>query len=259
MPNFLRSTLALCIAACLLSVPFLVIRVGYLVDLIGAKNQIDQLRSDMMSISDVALGNLAGQATAWNQTIRSRQAYNDTWWGDFLIPDDWNDIALLSMPSDDILLEPASVQEGSPIQEMGVMDYAVDQRQVNPHKELVTSNTPTAGDVAPIPDAGPVAEATLEKSMSTLAVTPSPDSGSPIATRLATLPTRTAGEYTYTVKKGDTLSGIAERFNVSVEELLRWNNLSTDTIVPNQELFVTPGAADGLDGGTVVTADQDNQ
>lgn len=45
----------------------------------------------------------------------------------------------------------------------------------------------------------------------------------------------------YTVKKGDTLYGIARTHNLSVDELKRLNNLSNNTIRPGQELVV--GAA----------------
>ncbi len=35
---------------------------------------------------------------------------------------------------------------------------------------------------------------------------------------------------TYTIKKGDTLSGIAEKFNVSVKQLKKWNNIKGEAI-----------------------------
>lgn len=47
----------------------------------------------------------------------------------------------------------------------------------------------------------------------------------------------------YVVESGDTLRGIAERFDVSVEELLRYNGLSAeeaDSLQPGQELFIPP-------------------
>ena len=36
----------------------------------------------------------------------------------------------------------------------------------------------------------------------------------------------------YTVKKGDTLNRIATRYNVSVDDLVRWNR------IPNQRLLI---------------------
>ncbi len=42
----------------------------------------------------------------------------------------------------------------------------------------------------------------------------------------------------YTTRAGDTLVTIADRFNVSVEDLRRWNNLSSSTIKPHRTLDV---------------------
>jgi LysM repeat protein len=45
------------------------------------------------------------------------------------------------------------------------------------------------------------------------------------------------------VQEGDTVRGIAQEWNVSVEDLLRWNNLTpeeADAIRPGQELIVSP-------------------
>lgn len=43
----------------------------------------------------------------------------------------------------------------------------------------------------------------------------------------------------YKVKKGDTLYSIAKRFNLSVEELMRLNNLRTSNLSPGQTLIVS--------------------
>ena len=47
----------------------------------------------------------------------------------------------------------------------------------------------------------------------------------------------------YTVKKGDSLWLIAKKFNVTVKQLLAWNNLRKNKILyPNQKITVYPGA-----------------
>jgi LysM repeat protein len=94
-------------------------------------------------------------------------------------------------------------------------------------------------------------------------VTPSSETeatftASPTATRTATAtrpavsptttPTYTPISYTpapayisYTVQAGDTLSGIARRFNTTVEAIMEFNNLGSDLIHIGQELLI-PGA-----------------
>jgi membrane-bound lytic murein transglycosylase D len=42
----------------------------------------------------------------------------------------------------------------------------------------------------------------------------------------------------YTTRRGDTLITIADRFNVSVEDLRRWNNLSSSALQPGRSLAV---------------------
>ena len=44
---------------------------------------------------------------------------------------------------------------------------------------------------------------------------------------------------TYTVKKGDTLSGIAKKYGVSYKTLMSWNNLKSTNIKSGQKLKVT--------------------
>jgi membrane-bound lytic murein transglycosylase D len=42
----------------------------------------------------------------------------------------------------------------------------------------------------------------------------------------------------YVTRAGDTLVTIADRFNISVEDLRRWNHLSSSTIKPHRTLDV---------------------
>jgi membrane-bound lytic murein transglycosylase D len=54
----------------------------------------------------------------------------------------------------------------------------------------------------------------------------------PVATAASVHPQR------YTVRRGDTLITVADRFGVSVEELRRWNHLSSNTIAPGRAITV---------------------
>lgn len=45
----------------------------------------------------------------------------------------------------------------------------------------------------------------------------------------------------YTVKSGDTLSGIAQHYKISLANLKKWNSLKNDLIVPGQKLKVSAG------------------
>lgn len=59
----------------------------------------------------------------------------------------------------------------------------------------------------------------------------------------------------YTVKPGDTLSSIADRYNVTVSQLMAWNNLSTnDSLYIGQQLNVTGPAISTAVNAPVVSA-----
>jgi LysM repeat protein len=77
----------------------------------------------------------------------------------------------------------------------------------------------------------------------TLTVTPAPTTTVPAATATplpATAPTSVEG-VTYTVRWGDTLFSIAQRFGTSVDDITAANGLTSDVIVVGQELII-PGA-----------------
>ena len=53
------------------------------------------------------------------------------------------------------------------------------------------------------------------------------------------------GEGRYTVRRGDTLGGIAERYGTSAARLRAWNGIRGSTIHPGQELIVSQSATIG--------------
>lgn len=56
-----------------------------------------------------------------------------------------------------------------------------------------------------------------------------------------------SGGSTYTVKSGDTLSGIAASYGVSVKNLKDWNKLNSDLIYPGNKLVVNKSGAPSQD------------
>lgn len=58
---------------------------------------------------------------------------------------------------------------------------------------------------------------------------------------------------TYTVSNGDTLNSIAQHFNVSVNQIVAWNNLTTPHIYVGQQLTVNGANQAVTNNATVVT------
>jgi len=56
-----------------------------------------------------------------------------------------------------------------------------------------------------------------------------------------TTPEQPNGENVYTIRAGDTLYSIANRFNTTVDELRRLNNLTSNTLTVGDELFIPNG------------------
>lgn len=87
------------------------------------------------------------------------------------------------------------------------------------------------------------------------AVTERHDAAASSAIPPLTAPTPTAGitattePPTYTVQQGDTLIAIAQRFNVSVNDLTSLNQLGSETIFPDQVLLVPPTVTPWPDTG----------
>jgi membrane-bound lytic murein transglycosylase D len=49
---------------------------------------------------------------------------------------------------------------------------------------------------------------------------------------------KSANTYNYTIKKGDTISEIAEQFNVTMNDLKNWNNLSSNKLIAGKTLII---------------------
>jgi len=98
MRDKIRNLVAIAVALGLLCVPAAVIRLSYEIAFVGASPAIEQLRTDIHNLTGKSSEDAIGQATQWNQRIRSMQAYNAQWWGDPFIPDAWDAIAPLPIP-----------------------------------------------------------------------------------------------------------------------------------------------------------------
>src|SRR5579885_500549 len=70
----------------------------------------------------------------------------------------------------------------------------------------------------------------------------------------AQTPTPSAGPV-YIIQSGDTLSGIAERFNVSLNDLMTANNITDPNVVSAGQQLVIPGL-EGITG--ILTTEQIN-
>ena len=66
-------------------------------------------------------------------------------------------------------------------------------------------------------------------------------SETPIAPGEAVPETRVGGQASYTVQPGDTLAAIAQRFNVSLEELARVNDIEDFDHIEIGQVLVIPG------------------
>lgn len=58
-------------------------------------------------------------------------------------------------------------------------------------------------------------------------------------------PSSSSKSVTYTVKSGDTLSGIASKHGVSFKDIMKWNDLSTTLIFPGNKLTVSESKSSG--------------
>ncbi len=75
--------------------------------------------------------------------------------------------------------------------------------------------------------------------------------------------TSTTNSTTYTVVRGDTLSGIASKHGISLANLMKWNNLSTTLIYPGNKFVVSAPSASSSSsssaGSTSTTSSSNSQ
>jgi membrane-bound lytic murein transglycosylase D len=64
------------------------------------------------------------------------------------------------------------------------------------------------------------------------------ETGDELVIPVAPIASASARPHRYAVRRGDTLVTVSDRFGVSVEELRRWNHLSSNTVRPGSSLMV---------------------
>jgi hypothetical protein len=64
----------------------------------GEVARIEQLRIDVKKAGKARSEDVIGQATEWNQKIRSEQAYNKIWWADLITPDEYENVKIIEIP-----------------------------------------------------------------------------------------------------------------------------------------------------------------
>lgn len=65
----------------------------------GAEAKIEQLRHDVEKVGVGANEDVIGQVTKWNQNIRSYQRYNKVLLISIIIPDAWDDVEPIEIPT----------------------------------------------------------------------------------------------------------------------------------------------------------------
>ncbi len=121
----------------------------------------------------------------------------------------------------------------------------VDSVRVTPEETGSATPTPTPAS----PESAPEATPTPVSAAGVTPVLPLPTPTSVATPTPHATPTTATVWHWYTVRRGDTLFSIATKFNTTVEELKRLNNLTDSTIYVGQKLKV-PGAAQPGEGGT---------
>ena len=102
-----------------------------------------------------------------------------------------------------------------------------------------TSSAPTVQTLAPVP-------APVQPPTPTAAPPPAPTTAAPPPAPTTAAPA--SGGLTYTVQSGDTLAAIADRFNVTVDEIISANNIQNADVISIGQQFVIPTGSGGATG-----------
>jgi LysM repeat protein len=133
-------------------------------------------------------------------------------------------------PPIELLPEPIPFEE--PADPTGLPQTTPDPDQESPTATAIPTNTPPPTNTA-APTNTPPPTSTPEPT-----ATPVPPTATPVPPTETPVP---SGPRRYTIQPGDTLRDIAERFGVSVQAILRANNLTpaeADSLRPGQEIII---------------------
>lgn len=83
----------------ILALIYTIIGAVYRLSTPGELAEIEQLRSDAVKISAQESEDVIGQVTKRNQDIVATKLYNKLWWSDPLIPDVWDDVRVIELPT----------------------------------------------------------------------------------------------------------------------------------------------------------------
>jgi hypothetical protein len=85
----------------------------------------------------------------------------------------------------------------------------------------------------------PATKAPVQQQTTPITQQPTKDTKSPPTSPKETGKTEEEGELTvHTVKKGETMTVISKNYNVTVEQILKWNLLKSIAVKPGQELYI---------------------
>ena len=107
-----------------------------------------------------------------------------------------------------------------------------------------TASAPTVQTLAPVP-------APVQPPTPTAAPPPAPTTAAPPPAPTTAAPA--SGGLTYTVQSGDTLAAIADRFNVTVDEIISANNIQNADVISIGQQFVIPTGSGGGTGTGATT------